>query len=133
MEDPYEDNFNEIYIITPLYDKDLDKILQSGIEVSDEQIRYIVYQMLCALQYVHSASILHRDLKPANCLIQDSCDVAICDFGLARYVNPGDSGGNEMTEYVITRWYRPPELVLSHDYNNSVDIWALGCVLAQRK
>jgi serine/threonine protein kinase len=116
-----------------LYDKDLDKILQSGIEVSDEQIRYIVYQMLCALKYVHSASILHRDLKPANCLIQDSCDVAICDFGLARYVNPGDPGRNEMTEYVITRWYRPPELVLSHDYNNSVDIWALGCVMAERK
>jgi serine/threonine protein kinase len=132
IEDPHEDDFNELYIITPLYDKDLDKILHSGMTVTDEQTRYIVYQLLCALKYVHSASILHRDLKPANCLIQENCDIAICDFGLARYVDPDEAKGQAMTEYVITRWYRPPELVLAHNYDSSVDIWALGCVLAQR-
>lgn len=72
---------------------------------------------------------MHRDLKPANILVKESCDLAICDFGLARYVEERDEGQYEMTEYVVTRWYRAPELVLTHEYTNKVDLWAVGCIL----
>jgi len=70
--------------------------------------------------------VLHRDLKPANILLQESCDLSICDFGLARYAE-GEQRG--MTEYVVTRWYRAPELVLTQDYTSAVDLWALGCIM----
>lgn len=76
-----------------------------------------------------SANVMHRDLKPANILIKESCDLAICDFGLARYVEESDDTRYEMTEYVVTRWYRAPELVLTHEYTNKVDLWAVGCIL----
>lgn len=78
-----------------------------------------------------SASILHRDLKPANILIQESCDLALCDFGLARYVDDDEAVQRGMTEYVVTRWYRAPELVLTHSYSNAVDLWAVGCILGE--
>ncbi|CAN8062230.1 unnamed protein product [Agarophyton chilense] len=123
------ESFNEIYMASPLYDKDLSKILDSSVELSDEHNQYFVYQILCALKYLHSASVMHRDLKPANILIQESCDLAICDFGLARYVDETDDAQQGMTEYVVTRWYRAPELVLTSEYTNAVDLWALGCIM----
>jgi serine/threonine protein kinase len=70
-------------------------------------------QILRGLKYVHTANVLHRDLKPSNLLLNASCDLKICDFGLARTSN--EKGF--MTEYVVTRWYRAPELLLScEDY-----------------
>lgn len=74
---------------------------------------------------------MHRDLKPANILVQESCDLSICDFGLARYVEENDDVCNGMTEYVVTRWYRAPELVLTREYTNAVDLWALGCIIGE--
>lgn len=73
---------------------------------------------------------MHRDIKPANILIQESCDLVICDFGLARYVEETDASSRpKLTEYVVTRWYRAPELVLSDKYTKAVDLWALGCII----
>lgn len=66
-------------------------------------------------------------MKPANILIQESCDLSLCDFGLARYVEDSEDKG--MTEYVVTRWYRAPELVLTHEYCYAVDLWAVGCIM----
>lgn len=132
MEAPESFNdFNEIYMATPLFDKDLSKILAAGITLTKEHIQYFIYQLLCGLHYMHSASILHRDLKPANILIQESCDLALCDFGLARYVEEEEGVDKGMTEYVVTRWYRAPELVLTHGYSNAVDLWAVGCILGE--
>jgi len=75
-----------------------------------------VYQVLRALKSIHSADIVHRDLKPANLLLNANCDLKVCDFGLARSVNTSTTQGKEvglMTEYVATRWYRAPEIMLS--------------------
>ncbi|KAI4320973.1 hypothetical protein MLD38_034400 [Melastoma candidum] len=64
-------------------------------------------QLLRGLKYLHSANILHSDLKPWNLLVNANCDMKICEFGLARTSN---GKGQFMTEYVVTRWYRAPEL-----------------------
>lgn len=86
-------------------------------------------QLLRGLKYLHSANILHRDLKPGNLLINANCDLKICDFGLAR---TSKSKGQFMTEYVVTRWYRAPELLLCCDnYGTSIDVWSVGCIFAE--
>ncbi|KAL6007143.1 Cyclin-dependent kinase 7 [Asimina triloba] len=86
-------------------------------------------QLLQGLQYLHSANILHRDLKPGNILLNSNCDLKICDFGLARTKN---DKCQFMTEYVVTRWYRAPELLLSCEkYNTSIDVWSVGCIFAE--
>ena len=79
-------------------------------------------QILRGLKYIHSAGVLHRDLKPSNLLLNATCDLKVCDFGLAR---TSTEGNNFMTEYVVTRWYRAPELLLSCDsYDASIDAWS---------
>lgn len=78
--------------------------------------QYFIYQTLRALKSIHSADIVHRDLKPANLLLNANCDLKVCDFGLARSVKSSSANGKEsglMTEYVATRWYRAPEIMLS--------------------
>jgi mitogen-activated protein kinase 1/2 len=85
--------------------------------------------LLRGLKYLHSAEILHRDLKPGNLLVNANCDLKICDFGLAR---TNSSKGQFMTEYVVTRWYRAPELLLCCDnYGTSIDVWSVGCIFAE--
>lgn len=90
--------------------------------------QYFLYQLLRGLKYVHSANVLHRDLKPSNLLLNANCDLKICDFGLARTTSESDF----MTEYVVTRWYRAPELLLNcSEYTAAIDIWSVGCILME--
>jgi len=86
----------------------------SGQPLTDAHFQSFIYQILCGLKYVHSANVLHRDLKPGNLLVNADCELKICDFGLARgfSVDPEENAGY-MTEYVATRWYRAPEIMLS--------------------
>lgn len=78
------------------------------------------------LKYVHSAGVVHRDLKPSNILINENCDLKICDFGLARVKE------SQMTGYISTRYYRAPEVMLTwRRYNEKVDIWSAGCIFAE--
>jgi p38 MAP kinase len=75
---------------------------------------------------VHSAGVVHRDLKPSNILVNENCDLKICDFGLARLQDP------QMTGYVSTRYYRAPEIMLTwQKYDYAVDIWSAGCIFAE--
>ena len=120
--------FCDVYIVTDLMETDLHRVIHSNQALSDEHIQYFLYQMLVALKYVHSAEVLHRDIKPSNILVNSDCDLKLCDFGLARGVQGMDSG---FTEYVVTRWYRAPELLLSSNYNKKMDVWAVGCILAE--
>ena len=91
-------------------------------------LQYFLYQLLRGLKYVHSANVLHRDLKPSNLLLNSNCDLKIGDFGLARTTSETDF----MTEYVVTRWYRAPELLLNcSEYTAAIDIWSVGCILGE--
>jgi serine/threonine protein kinase len=66
------------------------------------------------MKYVHSASVIHRDLKPGNLLVNSDCELKICDFGLSRgFDSAPEEGATPMTEYVATRWYRAPEIMLA--------------------
>ena len=76
--------------------------------------------------------MIHRDLKPRNLLVNSNTDLKICDFGLARSYNPNVVVDKGLSDYVVTRWYRAPELLLaSHDYTPAVDLWSVGCIMAE--
>ena len=125
-------NWKDVYLVTELLDTDLHYIIHSKQGLTDDHIQYFVYQILRGLKAVHSAKVLHRDLKPGNLLVNKNCDLKICDFGLARGVDPGTSGSQQLTEYVVTRWYRAPELLVENDtYDEGIDIWSVGCILAE--
>jgi len=120
--------FDDVYIVYEIMDTDLHQIVKSNQDLSDEHCQYFVYQILRGLKYIHSAGVLHRDLKPSNLLVNANCDLKICDFGLAR----GTHGNEMMTEYVVTRWYRAPELLLScSGYTGAIDVWSVGCIIAE--
>lgn len=125
---PKKDTFNDVYIVYELMDTDLHQIIHSDQQLTDDHCQYFLYQLLRGLKYVHSASVLHRDLKPSNLLLNASCDLKIGDFGLARTTSETDF----MTEYVVTRWYRAPELLLNcTEYTAAIDIWSVGCILGE--
>ncbi|XP_015277041.1 PREDICTED: mitogen-activated protein kinase 13 [Gekko japonicus] len=108
----------------PYMQTDLQKIM--GHQFSDEKIQYLIYQVLKGLKYIHSAGIIHRDLKPGNLAVNEDCELKILDFGLARHAD------SEMTGYVVTRWYRAPEVILNWmHYNQNVDVWSVGCIMAE--
>ncbi|KAF0686181.1 Aste57867_21967 [Aphanomyces stellatus] len=128
---PSVSHFEDVYIISDLMETDLHRIIYSRQPLSDDHIQYFLYQILRALKYIHSSSVLHRDLKPSNLLLNSNCDLKVCDFGLARGVEP-DEDNMELTEYVVTRWYRAPEIMLStKEYTKAIDIWSTGCIFAE--
>jgi serine/threonine protein kinase len=123
--------FDDVYVVMELMDTDLHKIIYSKNKLSDDHIQYFIYQTLRGMKYIHSANVLHRDLKPSNLLLNGNCDLKICDFGLARGVEPLANDG-ELTEYVVTRWYRAPEVMCScKEYDAKIDVWSIGCILAE--
>lgn len=127
---PETQHFKHLYIITQLYECDLDRIISSSQRLTDSHAQYFLYQILRGLKYMHSASVLHRDLKPPNLLVNSNCDLAICDFGLSRGISSETEG--KLTEYVVTRWYRAPELLCEcATYGPPVDVWSAGCIFAE--
>ncbi|TNV74148.1 hypothetical protein FGO68_gene14951 [Halteria grandinella] len=185
-------SFKTLYLVLEPAQSDLKKLLKTSIYLTDQHIQTIMYNLLCALKYMHSARILHRDIKPANILINEDCAVKVCDFGLARSIagventkrfiveayeqrqtqqdegkqQSGESpikhsqllegivGNNEkrvllkelleesrenrrslkrqLTGHIVTRWYRAPELILlEKDYGEAIDVWAVGCIMAE--
>ncbi|KAJ7955429.1 Mitogen-activated protein kinase [Quillaja saponaria] len=122
-------SFKDVYLVYELMDTDLHQIIKSSQPLSSDHCKYFIFQLLRGLKYLHSANILHRDLKPGNLLVNANCDLKICDFGLAR---TSRGHGQFMTEYVVTRWYRAPELLLCCDnYGTSIDVWSVGCIFAE--
>jgi len=126
--------FNEVYLVTELCDADLHTVINSDTPLSEDHVQFFAYHILRALLYLHSANVVHRDLKPMNVLVMKNCDIKICDFGLARGRAGFDREDDEWlrTEYVGTRWYRAPEVVLtSSEYTAAIDMWSVGCILGE--
>eukprot|EP00658_Telonema_sp_P-2_P038569 TRINITY_DN27640_c0_g1_i4.p1 TRINITY_DN27640_c0_g1~~TRINITY_DN27640_c0_g1_i4.p1 ORF type:complete len:270 (+),score=81.97 TRINITY_DN27640_c0_g1_i4:46-810(+) len=97
--------------------------------LEDLHIRGFAYQILRGLKWIHSAGITHRDLKPSNILVNAEGELKIADFGLA-IGRAGES--HTLITYVVTRWYRGPELLLDNkQYSNMVDMWSFGTILAE--
>ncbi|KAJ8521579.1 hypothetical protein ONZ45_g1744 [Pleurotus djamor] len=126
-------DFNEIYIFMEPMEADLHQIIKSGQSLTNEHVQYFLYQVLRGMKYVHSASVIHRDLKPGNLLVNADCELKICDFGLSRgYDAVPDDNASHLTEYVATRWYRAPEIILAfRRYNTAIDVWSIGCIFAE--
>uniref|UniRef100_A0A8B9GSH2 mitogen-activated protein kinase n=1 Tax=Astyanax mexicanus TaxID=7994 RepID=A0A8B9GSH2_ASTMX len=119
------DRFQDFYLVMPFMGTDLGKLMKME-RLCEDRVQFLVYQMLRGLKYIHSAGIIHRDLKPGNLAVNQNCELKILDFGLARQAD------SEMTGYVVTRWYRAPEVILNWmHYSQTVDIWSVGCIMAE--
>lgn len=126
-----KETFEDIYLVMDLYDTDLNRIIRSRQKLTDEHLQYFMIQAFRGLHHLHSAKVMHRDLKPSNLLVNADCALAICDFGLAR--DDQVLSSSDLTQYVVTRWYRPPEVLgMGHNqYTSAVDVWSLGLIFAE--
>jgi len=128
------ENDKDIYLVFDFMETDLHAVIRANIlELVHKQ--FIVFQSLRALQFCHNGGLLHRDLKPSNLLLNEECVLKVADFGLARClkdIEGMDEPASVLTDYVATRWYRAPEILLgSTTYGKGVDVWALGCIIAE--
>ncbi len=131
--------FNTVYVVFDAADTDLHQLIRSPQPLPPEHARFLTYQILRALKFLHSAGVVHRDLKPSNVLVDAGGGARLCDFGLARAgagvgANAAAEGGT-FPEYVVTRWYRAPELLLACGGAAAaappLDLWSAGCVLGE--
>jgi len=124
------ETFEDVYLVLQKMDMTLAKVIKS-VKLTNRHLQFFVYQMLRGLKYIHSAGVIHRDLKPENILVNGSdCNLKITDFGLSRGVCKEEE--NNLTEYVVTRWYRAPEVMCSaKQYDAKVDVWSVGCIFAE--
>ncbi|BFZ16465.1 hypothetical protein BsWGS_19504 [Bradybaena similaris] len=129
------ENDKDIYLVFEFMETDLHNVIKRGNILKDVHKQYVMYQLFKSMKYLHSGNVIHRDLKPSNILVDSECVAKLCDFGLARSLTQiaMDEGGDpNLTEYVATRWYRAPEILLaSHKYTKGVDMWSLGCILGE--
>lgn len=136
---PLDPGAGDLYMALEIMDCDLDTLVHAKRHpLSDAQVRNYCAQMLLGLLHLHSGHVIHRDLKPANIFVRLSSDlIKIGDLGLSRGVeldgetleatHPTDE---HLTEYVVTRWYRAPEVLLARSkYGPAVDVWSIGCIL----
>ncbi|GFR46034.1 hypothetical protein Agub_g7503 [Astrephomene gubernaculifera] len=128
------ENDRDLYLVFEYMETDLHAVIRANI-LEEVHKQYIMYQLFKALKYMHSGELLHRDIKPSNLLLNSDCQVKLADFGLARSVsqlNASDGQNPILTDYVATRWYRAPEILLgSTKYTFGVDMWSSGCILGE--
>ncbi|BFZ55618.1 serine/threonine protein kinase, CMGC, CDC2/CDK sub [Savitreella phatthalungensis] len=134
--DRHKKQRGEICMVTPYMDHDLCGLLDNpAVDITVPQIKCYFRQVLQGLSYLHNKGILHRDMKAANLLVNNHGIVQIADFGLARLFDnnpPPDQPRREYTNMVVTRWYRPPEILLGdRRYTGAADLWGAGCILAE--
>jgi len=130
------DNDRDLYLVFEYMETDLHAVIRANI-LEDVHKQYLLYQSFKALMYMHSAELVHRDMKPSNLLLNSECLMKVADFGLARSllhgeVADGSTSSPVLTDYVATRWYRAPEILLgSTRYGKAVDMWSLGCIFGE--
>mmetsp|Transcript_19236 Transcript_19236/g.53973 ORF Transcript_19236/g.53973 Transcript_19236/m.53973 type:complete len:387 (+) Transcript_19236:148-1308(+) len=128
------DNDRDIYLVFEYMETDLHAVIRANI-LEDIHKQYIMHQLFKSLKYMHSGEVIHRDIKPSNLLLNSECFLKLADFGLARSIAALESPNDPnpvLTDYVATRWYRAPEILLgSTSYTKGVDIWSVGCILGE--
>lgn len=120
----------KLYLVFEYVERNMLELLEempNGVPL--EKVRSYTYQLCKACQWCHANDIIHRDIKPENLLISKNGVLKLCDFGFARNIANGSNG--LYTDYVATRWYRSPELLLGAPYGKAVDIWAIGCIMGE--
>ncbi|XP_065668764.1 cyclin-dependent kinase-like 5 isoform X6 [Hydra vulgaris] len=120
----------KLYLVFEYVEKNMLECLEkmpSGVPLV--QLKSYIRQLNKAVQWCHKNDVIHRDIKPENLLISNTGTLKLCDFGFARAVS-GTANG-QYTDYVATRWYRSPELLLGGGYGKAVDIWSIGCILGE--
>ncbi|KAM4629634.1 cyclin-dependent kinase-like 5 isoform 2-T3 [Polymixia lowei] len=120
----------KLYLVFEYVEKNMLELLEelpNG--VPPEKVRSYIYQLIKAIHWCHKNDIVHRDIKPENLLISSDDILKLCDFGFARNLSEGNDAN--YTEYVATRWYRSPELLLGAPYGKAVDMWSVGCILGE--
>ena len=125
---------SDIWCSFPYMGADLRAVIAADV-LSDTHRKYVMYQVLRGLKALHTAEVIHRDIKPSNILMDENCHVRICDLASCRSLSETHVTGvnrDILTQYIGTRWYRAPECILgSLVYGKPVDIWGLGCILAE--
>ncbi|KAJ1607314.1 SAP+PHD+MIZ domain-containing protein [Cryptosporidium canis] len=143
------DNDRDVYLVFDYMETDLHAVIRANI-LEPVHKQYVVYQLIKVIKYLHSGGLLHRDMKPSNILLNAECHVKVADFGLSRSFintrrvtnhlpskmdNKTEILGDDqpiLTDYVATRWYRAPEILLgSTKYTKGIDMWSLGCILGE--
>merc|ERR1719229_1551006 len=150
--------YQQVYYVMPKMQSTLKTVsCFSSIQITVNHRCFILYQLLCGIEYIHRCDVIHRDLKPENILIDSDCTIKITDFGMARglkgdeldhnnqSVNGNGYDGDHqqhqynqksdevlLSEYVTTRWYRAPEIMLcSRQYKYSIDVWSIACIYCE--
>ncbi len=117
---------------------DLQCLLNSSAFLKESQVRAIMFSLLEGVRDLHHSRVIHRDLKPANVLVEADCSVKICDLGMARTLDDplstldteNSEESRQLSPHVVSRHYRAPEVLLTQDYGETIDIWSVGCILA---
>jgi cell division cycle 2-like protein len=125
------DSLTDVFLVMEFLEHDL-KTLQEDMSEPflPSEIKTLMLQITSAVDYLHDHWILHRDLKTSNILMNNRGEIKLADFGMARYF--GDPPPANMTQLVVTLWYRAPELLLGADkYDQSVDLWSVGCIFGE--
>merc|ERR1719204_2919104 len=106
-DEAHQDDFNDVYLVMPRMETTLKRIIKSEQKLENRHYLFFIYQILRGLKYIHSAGVIHRDLKPENILVNGKdCELKIVDFGLARGVVNDLEEEADLTQYVVTWWYR---------------------------
>jgi len=130
-QDPKE--FGAIFLITNLMEIDLNVVCKNSKALTDDHIQFVIYQIVRALLCLHSAGIIHGRLRPLNILASETCDIQLSDFGRSRSVffNSNENDDENTSDFPSNRYYRAPEILISREYSTVVDMWNVGCIMAE--
>ena len=120
----------QVYLVFEYAEHDLQGVLEKGVALEKAHLKCLIKQLVEGIAYLHAQGIMHRDIKGGNLLLTKDGILKIADFGLARVFKKVNN--QNFTVRVVTRWYRAPELLLLNSrYTEAIDIWSVGCFIAE--